>query len=146
MDDIDYKILNQLKENARIQISDISKKVNLSIPAISERIRKLEDSGIIDKYTVRINREKMEYKLLAFIFINIEKTEHIQEFRNTIIKFNGVLECHHLAGEYDYILKVVVKDTRDLEEFISNKLKKIRGVSKTNTIISLSSIKEEINL
>lgn len=146
MDTIDYKIIKHLKSNARVQISDISKKVNLSIPAVSERIRKLEEFGIIEKYTVKINREKMNYRLLAFIFVNIEKTEYIEEFRNSIIKFNTVLECHHLAGEYDYILKVVLRDTKDLEDFISNTLKKINGVHKTNTIISLSSLKEEINL
>ncbi|AOT68576.1 Lrp/AsnC family transcriptional regulator [Geosporobacter ferrireducens] len=145
MDDIDYGILQQLKENARIQVSEISRKVNLSIPAVSERIRKLDESGIIEKYTIKLNREKLGYKLMAFIFVNIEKTEYIEAFRKSIKQYNTVLECHHLAGEYDYILKVVEKDTKALEEFITQRLKRIKGVYKTNTIISLSSIKEEVN-
>lgn len=146
MDSTDIKILDELKNNSRAQISDISKKVCLSIPAVSERIRKLEDGDIIQKYTIKINREKINCNLLAFIFVNIGKTEYIDNFRTSIVKFNSVLECHHLAGEYDYFLKVVVKDTKDLEYFITNKLKKINGVERTNTIIVLSSIKEEINL
>lgn len=146
MDSTDLNIIDELKNNSRAQLSDISKKVNLSIPAVSERMRKLEEADIIEKYTIRVNREKMNYNLLALIFVNIEKTEYIENFRASIIKFNSVLECHHLAGEYDYFLKVIVKDTKDLEYFIANKLKKIKGVEKTNTIIVLSSIKEEINL
>lgn len=145
MDNLDYKILDLLKKNARIQISEISKSIKLSIPAVSERIRKLDEAGIIEKYTIKINREKTNSSLLAFIFVNIDKPEHIAGFRSSIIKFSSVLECHHLAGEYDYMLKVALSDTKALEEFISNKLKKITGVQKTNTIISLSSIKEEIN-
>lgn len=146
MDNIDINILNELKENSRVQISEISKKVNLSIPAVSERMRKLEDADIIEKYTVRINREKMDYNLLALIFVNIDKTEYIDNFRSAITKFDSVLECHHLAGEYDYFLKVIAKNTKDLEYFITNKLKKLKGIEKTNTIIVLSSIKEEINM
>lgn len=145
MDDLDYKILDLLKENSRIQISDISRSIKLSIPAVSERIRKLDGTGIIEKYTIKINREKTNCSLLAFIFVNIDKPEHISGFRSSIIKFSSVLECHHLAGEYDYMLKVALNNTKTLEDFISNKLKKIVGVQKTNTIISLSSIKEEIN-
>lgn len=145
MDNLDYKILDLLKENSRIQVSEISKNIKLSIPAVSERIRKLYEAGIIEKYTIKINRERINCTLLAFIFVNIAKSEHIPGFKNSIIKFNSVLECHHLAGEYDYMLKVALDGTKALEDFISNKLKKITGVEKTNTIISLSSIKEEIN-
>lgn len=146
MDSIDLNIIDELKNNSRAQISDISKKVKLSIPAVSERMRKLEEADIIEKYTIKVNREKLNYNLLALIFVDIEKTEYIENFRTSIVKFNSVLECHHLAGEYDYFLKVIVKDTKDLECFITDKLKKIKGVDKTNTIIVLSSIKEEINL
>lgn len=146
MDDLDHKILDLLKENSRIQVSEISKDIKLSIPAVSERIRKLDEACIIEKYTIKINRKKINCTLLAFIFVNIATTEHISGFKNSILKFSSVLECHHLAGEYDYMLKVALEDTKALEDFISNKLKKIAGVEKTNTIISLSSIKEEINL
>lgn len=146
MDTIDLKIIDSLKENSRATTSEISKKVNLSIPAVSERIRKMEEAAIIEKYTVKINRDKTDFKLLAFIFVNINEAGNIEGFRKNIINYKSVLECHHVAGEYDYLLKVLVEDTKSLEYFISNVLKKMKGVCKSNTIITLSSLKEEINL
>lgn len=146
MDTIDLKIIDVLKENSRSTTSEISKKVNLSIPAVAERIRKMEEAGIIEKYTIKVNREKINYKLLAFIFVNIDKTENIEDFRKSIVQYSSVLECHHVAGEYDYLLKVLVEDTKSLEYFLSDTLKKIKGVLKSNTIISLSSLKENINI
>lgn len=145
MDNIDSNILEILKENGRTTASEISREVKLSIPAVSERIRKLEDSGIIKEYTIRINRDDLGYKLLAIIFVNIGQTANIQSFRNTIIKYPEVIECHHMAGEYDYMLKVLLKDTTELEDFISMKLKAIKGVEKSNTLVVLSTLKENMN-
>ena len=82
---------------------------------------------------------------LAFIFVNIDKTEHINAFRSQITVLPGVLECHHLAGAYGYLLKVSVSDTDALESFLTNKLKKITGVSSSNTFITLATLKEELN-
>lgn len=146
MDTIDLAIINILKDNGRATASEVSKRVNLSIPAVAERIRKMEDSGLIEKYIIKINREKMNYKLLAFIFVSIDKTENVEEFRKTIVQYSSVLECHHVAGEYDYLLKVLMEDTEALEYFLSNILKKIKGVFKSNTIINLSTLKENINI
>ncbi|WP_332236649.1 Lrp/AsnC family transcriptional regulator [Sporolactobacillus sp. KGMB 08714] len=144
MDQLDADILAMLQKNARIQLSEISRHIHLTIPAVSERIKKLEAKGIIEKYTIKLNHEKMNDKLLAFIFVNIERTEDIEGFRRAVRLLDNVLTCHHLAGEYDYLLKVICRDTKDLETFISSQLKKIKGVRKTNTIIALSSIKEEM--
>lgn len=145
MDEIDYAILNELKNNGRASASEISRKVNLSIPAVAERIKKLEQAEVIQQYTIKINRDKIEKRLLAFIFINIDKTEDIDNFRRVIVQHNCVLECHHVAGTYDYLLKVITEDTQGLENFLSKTLKKIKGVSSSNTIITLITLKEEIN-
>lgn len=145
MDQIDIAILNLLKANGRTTASEISKSVNLSIPAVSERIRKLDEGHIIEQYTIKVNRGEMGYHLLAMIFVNIEKTEQIEHFRQTIVSYPEVLECHHLAGEYDYLLKVLVPGTSELEGFLSDKLKTIEGVIKSNTLIVLSTLKESIN-
>ncbi|KPI47866.1 transcriptional regulator [Clostridioides difficile] len=145
MDEIDLKIINSLKKNSRASTSEISRQVNLSIPAVSERIKKIEQSNIIQKYTIQINREKTKYKLLAFIFINTDLSESMEDFKQTILKHETVLECHHISGEYDYLIKVLAEDTSDLEEFISVTLKRIKGIQKANTTIVLSTIKEEIN-
>jgi Lrp/AsnC family leucine-responsive transcriptional regulator len=145
MDQIDIQILDLLKINGRATASEISKSVSLSIPAVSERIKKLEDSRIIEYYTIKINRPETGLYLLAMIFINLEKTEQIDHFRKTIVSYPEVLECHHMAGEYDYLAKVLVADTTELEQFLSQKLKTIEGVLKTNTLIILSTLKESIN-
>ncbi|MCC0641989.1 Lrp/AsnC family transcriptional regulator [Clostridioides sp. ES-S-0190-01] len=145
MDEIDLKIINSLKKNSRASTSEISRQVNLSIPAVSERIKKIEQSNIIQKYTIQINREKTKYKLLAFVFINTDLSKSIEEFKKTMLEYDTVLECHHISGEYDYLIKVLAEDTNELEEFISITLKKIRGIQKANTTIVLSTIKEEIN-
>lgn len=146
MDATDYAILNQLKRNGRASASEISKKVNLSIPAVAERIRKMEQAKVIQQYTIRVNRDNIGKRLLAFIFVNIDRTENIDNFKNAIVQHDCVLECHHVAGTYDYLLKVVTEDTQALEDFLSKTLKKIKGVSRSNTVIALTTLKEEINL
>lgn len=145
MDTIDTAIINCLKTNGRATASEISKKVRLSIPAVAERIRKLEQNAIIQKYTVKLDRKQTGQSLLAFIFVNIDKTEHIEVFRRQITLLPSVLECHHLAGTYDYLLKINVSDTDALESFLTHTLKKITGVSSSNTFITLATLKEELH-
>ncbi|HBF5786776.1 Lrp/AsnC family transcriptional regulator [Clostridioides difficile] len=145
MDEIDLKIINSLKKNSRASTSEISRQINLSVPAVSERIRKIEQSNLIQKYTIQINREKTKYKLLAFIFINTDLSKSMKEFKKTILEYDTVLECHHISGEYDYLIKVLAEDTSNFEEFISVTLKEIGGIQKANTTIVLSTIKEEFN-
>ncbi len=146
VDIIDTAILEALKENGRASASELSKKVRLSVPAVAERIRKLEQNGIIRQYTVKIDRYQTGERLLAFIFVNIDTTMHIDNFRNQIIRHAYVLECHHVAGAYDYLLKVALPDTQALESFLTDTLKKIDGVSGSNTIITLTTLKEEFNV
>jgi Lrp/AsnC family leucine-responsive transcriptional regulator len=145
MDQIDKKILEILQHNSRATSSDISKEVSLSLPAVSDRIRKLEEAGVIVQYTLKIDRPACDFHLLALIFVSIGGTEFIENFRKTVVAFPQVLECHHMAGDYDYLLKVLVRDTTELEDFLSRQLKGIEGVQKTNTQIVLSTLKEEIN-
>ena len=145
MDSIDQQLLKLLSNNGRATASELSRKVNLSVPAVSERLRKLESTGTIDYYGIRINRELLGYKLMAFIFVNIDLEENIDSSRVAIAAYPEVLECHQMAGEYDYLLKVLLEDTKELEYFISKKLKRIKGVQKSNTLIGLSTSKDVLN-
>jgi Lrp/AsnC family transcriptional regulator, leucine-responsive regulatory protein len=145
MDAIDTAILRELRENGRASASEIGRKVSLSVPAVTERIRKLESAGIIRQYTVRISREKTGKALTAFILVCVGGTQHAQTFRDAVVRQPCVLECHHVAGAYDYLLKVAAEDTQALEIFITKTLKTFPGVTGTNTIISLLTLKEEIN-
>ncbi|MED4582984.1 Lrp/AsnC family transcriptional regulator [Brevibacillus choshinensis] len=144
MDRIDEEILRLLKENGRMTSSEISKQVHLSVPAVSERIRKLEESSVIERFTVKLGREQIGLHLIAFIMVQLEKPEHVDGFRATILQTDSVLECHHMAGSYDYMLKVALPGTRELEQLISETIKQVTGVVKTNTMIVLSSMKEEM--
>ncbi len=106
----------------------------------------MEEAEVIENYTVKVNREKLNYKLLVFIFVIVDETDNIENFRKTVVQYPSVLECHHLAGEYDYLLKVLLEDTKALEQFISHQLRAIKGVNKINTTIALSTLKESINV
>lgn len=145
MDAIDSAILSELKGNARASASEIGRKVNLSVPAVAERIRKLETAGVIRQYTVRVDRAKAGKSLTAFILVSIAGTQHTQAFRDAVTRQPFVLECHHMAGAYDYLLKVAAEDTQALDVIITRTLKTLPGVAGTNTMIALSTLKEELN-
>lgn len=142
MDNTDWAILEALKRNARASASQVGETVSLSVPAAAARIRKLEESGVILQYTVRLDRNKTGRGLTAFVFVAI-RSDCIDTFRETTVLFPQVLECHHIAGEYDYLLKVVAADTSALESFL-RMLKKQDGILRSNTVITLTTLKEEL--
>lgn len=144
MDAYDGKMLKLLVQNARITGAEIARKIHLSVPAVTERLRKLTKSGIIDKYTVLLNREKLSLHMMAFVFVWIDHTKNTSA-KEQLIALNEVLECHHIAGDCDLLLKVLVKDSVALEELLVNRIKAIKSVTRTSTTIVLSSYKEEIN-
>ncbi len=142
MDNTDLAILEALKRNARASASQIGEAVSLSVPAAAARIRKLEENGVILQYTVRLNRSKTGRGLTAFVFVSV-RSDCIDTFRETTVLFPQVLECHHIAGEYDYLLKVAATDTSALESFLRT-LKKQDGILRSNTVITLTTLKEEL--
>jgi Lrp/AsnC family leucine-responsive transcriptional regulator len=145
MDAIDISILNILKYDGRATASDVGRRVSLSVPAAAERIRKLEHSGVIERYAAKISRESLGIGLLAFVLVTVGGTERIEGFIKAAVKLQPVLECHHVAGEYDYLLKVAVPDAKALDAFLTGELKKIDGVLRSNTIVVLGTLKEEMN-
>lgn len=143
MDSIDQTILSILKENSRSSASDIAKQVSLSVPAVTERIKKLEQNGTIEKYTVRINPAELGFNLLVFVLVRIDSSRSLEAFQEEITALPNVLECHHIAGPADYLLKVLVQDMADMEDFLSYKLKDMTGVATAETMFALSTLKEE---
>ena len=146
MDEINKAILAQLIKNSRSTASDISKQVNLSVPAVAERIRKMETSGMINGYTVKLDRQQLGLQLIAFIMVTLDNISSIANFRDKMVACSDVLECHHLAGQSDYLLKIRVENTNQLECFLMDVLKKTAGVASSNTLICLSTLKEELNV
>lgn len=145
MDNIDIKILKLLQQNARISISEMSSKINLSIPAVSDRLKKLDASSLIKKYTIIINNKKFNKNLMVIMFVSLENPTFIDIFIEIIQGENEIVECHYLAGEFDYALKIITENTETLEKVL-NKIKCIRGVQKTKTIVTLSTIKNNYSI
>ncbi|MBU9711609.1 Lrp/AsnC family transcriptional regulator [Evansella tamaricis] len=135
MDEIDYSIISQLQENARISMTDLGKKIGLSTPATNERVKKLEDKEIIRGYRAIIDPEKLNKNVTAFILFD---TKQGKKFRDFCKDHPIVVECHRLAGQYSYLVKVVTKSVKILEEFIDATL--VYG--EPSTLIKLSSVVE----
>lgn len=145
MDGIDAKIIKLLQGNARITASEIASAVSLSVPAVSERLKKLEISGIIKQYTTIINPEKLDKTLMALVFITLERPRFSDKFTEFVRERNEILECHYLAGDFDYALKVVTENTSTLQELL-NYIKSVQGVQKTRTIVILSTAKNNYSV
>lgn len=145
MDAIDYKILMCLKENSRENATNIGAKINLSTSAVIERIKKLENSGLIEKYTTIINQNILGRDIMAFIYVSLEHPKYYEEFVKRIKIHDSVAECYYIAGNFDFILKVVTKTGKTLEEIL-NYIKCIDGVSQTRTSVVLSANKCEVCL
>ncbi len=142
MDNLDYKILEALKDNARENATNIGAKINLSTSAVIERIKKLENSGVIEGYTTVINQNAVGRELMAFMYVSLEHPKYNEGFVKQINENSSVVECHYIAGDFDFILKVVTKSGKSLEEFL-NFVKSIGGVSLTRTSVVLSTNKYE---
>lgn len=141
MDIIDVKIINYLMENSRMNSSDISEKIKLSVSAVIERIKKLENSGIIKQYSLILNNAALGKDISALISVSMDNPRYNQAFEEMVKQNSHIVEAHYIAGDYDYSLKVVTSNTKSLEKVL-NDIKSINGVTKTRTMIVFSTIKE----
>ena len=119
LDIIDVKILEVLQQNSRVSISELSKQVNLSLSAVSERLKKLENSGIIEQYTAILNAAAMEKELSVIMMISLETPDQTEEFNSFISGAEEILECHYITGEFDYVLKITTRNTASLERLMN---------------------------
>lgn len=142
MDLIDNKIIELLCENARINFSEVGEQVGLSVSAAIERIKKLENSGVIKKYTAILDNEAFGKEVVAIVTVRLDHPKYTKDFIAAALENKDVLECHYVAGDYDYLLKVVTHSPKTLEKLIQ-KIKSFNGVTRTNTTIVLSTLKCE---
>ncbi len=145
MDAIDLTLLERLKANGRISWAELGHAVGLTGVAVAERIHKLERAGVIQGYTILLSPEALGQELTAFIAVTVERPEQCEPFLAAIQTIDQVLECHHMAGEDSYLLKVRTGGTRDLEALITEQLKRLPGVVRTRTTIALSTAKESVH-
>lgn len=141
MDAIDIRIIECLKANSRENASVIGNKVNMSVSAVIERIKKLESSGIIKQYTAVLDKEMLGMDLTAFIFVNVEHPKFIGVFSEFVAKHPQIMESHSVTGDFTYILKVCVENAKGLEKLL-REINSVSGVVSTNTQVVLSTEKE----
>jgi Lrp/AsnC family leucine-responsive transcriptional regulator len=141
-DPIDYKLLDLLQQDARMTQLEMAAEVGLSQPAVAERMRKLEQEGIIIGYSARVDGKKLGKDITAFIGVRIEHPKYNAGFGKKVLEIPDVLECHRITGPDSYLLNVVTEDTQSLDRLISDLLRHIPGVTRTLTTVVTSSIKE----
>jgi len=135
LDEIDVQILAILQADGRITNADLSKRVGLSPPSVLQRVRTLEKMGLIRGYHAILDHERLGLKLTAFaqISLSLHQEQPIERFRKQIAAIPEVLECYHVSGEFDFLLKIVVRDIRAYEALIREKITKIRGIRQIKT-------------
>ena len=148
LDEIDRALLRNLQTDARISNADLARQVNLSPPAVHARMRRLQEQGVIRGYVAVLDREALGYEMLCLISIRMERHQRpdIERVRAAVGQMPEVLECHHLTGEFDYQLKVVVHNRKELERFVVDQLTTIPGIAHIRTSLVFSEIKATTEL
>jgi Lrp/AsnC family leucine-responsive transcriptional regulator len=146
MDTLDRKALRLLMQQGRMSWAELGHALALSAPATAERVRKLEEAQVIRGYTALVNPEELGFPLLAFIFLSLSDQRRRGAFLERVRKMEEILECHHVAGEDDYLVKVRCRSTRDLNRILVEELKGKLGVARTRTTVILDTAKETLTI
>ncbi len=144
LDVTDKKILNLLQQNSKANIKEIALKIGLTQTPTYERIKRLEKDGVIKNYIAVLDKEKVGYTIEVFcqVTLLVHSKEMITRFENAINKIDEVMECFHVAGNYDYLLKIIVKDMNSYQAFLKNKLSVLDSVANVQSTFVMSSTKD----
>jgi Lrp/AsnC family transcriptional regulator, leucine-responsive regulatory protein len=141
LDKVDCELLDILQKEGRTKRNELAEKVGLSLPAVSERMKKLEEEGIIQGYYTRLNHKRLGKDITAFVIVTIDSSKHFTNFLEHIGKTDDIQECHAITGDGTHLLKVRTENTEGLEKLLA-KIQSWQGVQKTTTSLVLSSHKE----
>lgn len=141
LDSIDLKILFILQNRGRSRLADIAEEVELSAPAVMERVKKLEASGVIRGYHAVVDSKQVGKDITAFIGVSVGHQRDIEKFAKQMLQYADVLECHHVTGDETFILKVKAANTGALEKLLAD-IRSVEGVTRTVTKVVLSTAKE----
>ena len=143
LDAKDRLLLQHLQANARMTNTELARLVDLSPPGLQRRLRRLEESGVIEQYVTLLDREAVGFGMTCFVQVTLRRhePEAIRAFREIVKDMPEIMECHHVTGEYDYLLKILVKNRQHLETFLVDRLTPVRGMDKIRTSLVLSEIK-----
>lgn len=142
-DEIDKKLLSFLQEDCKQTSKELSYKLGLSVTAIYERVRKLESSGVISKYVAILDKQKIDRNFIVLCHIKLtqHKKEYILQFEKEVMNLEEVTECFHVSGDYDYIIKIGVKDMDDYRNFMLTKLTALQHIASTHSSFMISEVK-----
>lgn len=145
MDKVDKSILNLLQKNARITNKELAQEMGLSTTPVFERVKKLEKSGVIKNYVALVDNQKVNKELVAFISIKLDKHSkgNLLNFQNSINRLPEVMECFHIAGNVDYILKVAVANMQDYQRFMTERLSAIENINSLESSFVMEEVKRE---
>ena len=141
LDDIDQKILEIIQKQGRMRRNDLAERVGLSLPSVSERLRKLEEAGIITGYFAKLNFQMLGKDITAFVLATVDSSKHYTAFVDHVQGMDDILECHAITGEGTHLLKIRTENTTSLEKLLA-KIQSWSGVVKTTTSLVLSTPKE----
>jgi Lrp/AsnC family leucine-responsive transcriptional regulator len=141
LDKIDCELLSILQHEGRTKRNELAEKVGLSLPAVSERLRKLEEEGIILGYYTRLDHKRLGKDITAFVVVTVDSSKHFTGFLEHILKSDDIQECHAITGDGTHLLKVRTENTEGLEKLLA-KIQSWQGVLKTTTNLVLSTHKE----
>ena len=142
-DDSDKKILKYLQEDCKQTTKELAYKLGLSVTAVYERIKKLENSGVISKYVAIVDKKKVDKKFVVLCHVKLtqHKKEFVIQFEKEVLNLHEVTECFHVSGDYDYILKICVRDMEDYRNFMLSKLTTLQHIASTHSAFKISEVK-----
>jgi len=146
MDDIDRKILDYIQCEGRASYAEIGSAAGLSVSATNERLRKLQTQRVILGWGARVDPEKVGQDTLAFVFVALGQEAEEAPFVERILRHPEVLECHHITGEWNYLLKVRARNIKALEDILSKAVKAEKGIARTQTMVAFSSPKDSATI
>jgi Lrp/AsnC family leucine-responsive transcriptional regulator len=143
LDRTDRRILRVLQERGRISNVDLARAINLSPTPCLERTRRLERAGYITGYHARLNPAKLDRALMIFVQVTLDRTtpDVFDQFRRAVVELPEVMECHMVAGGFDYLIKIRVKDMEAYRSFLGEKLTALSGVAQTHTYVVMEEVK-----
>ena len=143
LDANDIRILKLLQENAQLTLKEISQNINLSMTPTHDRIKRLENEGVIEKYVTILNKKMLGNPMTVYCSISLDKQQknHFEEFEESIKQFPEVIECSVISGNYDYLIKVIVKNMEAYNEFYQKKLSDLHSVAHISSSFVMSEVK-----
>jgi DNA-binding Lrp family transcriptional regulator len=144
LDRTDEAILQALQENAKITNKDLGDRIHRSPTAAFERAKQLEKDGVIEKYTIKVNKKKLGLALTVFAVVQLKehRNTYLVEFEKEVVNFPEVNECYHMTGNFDYMLKISVTDIDTYHDFIKNKLANLPNIGNVQSYFVMSTLKE----